>query len=63
MDGSDKKEGYVPGSYIRGAFRDGNYKRTRTPMKTVQTIIGIITLLLVAGVIFFFLKLYPYLFS
>lgn len=62
VDGSDKKEGYVPGSYIRGSFRDGNYKRTRGSMKTVQTIIGIITLILVVAVIFFFLKLYPYLF-
>ena len=53
---------YVPGSSIRGAFRNGNYQKTRTPMKTVQTIIGIITMLLVVAVIFFFLKLYPYLF-
>ncbi|MBQ3711351.1 MAG: hypothetical protein II891_03015 [Bacteroidales bacterium] len=62
VDGSAKKEGYVPGSYVRGAFRDGAYKRTKSPMKTVQTIIGIITMLLVVAVIFFFLKLYPYLF-
>ena len=63
MDGSAKKEGYVPGSYIRGSFRDGAYKSTRSPMKTVRTIIGIITMLLIVGVIFFFLKLYPYLFQ
>ena len=43
VDGSDKKEGYVPGTYVRGAFRDGAYKRTTAPMKKVQTIIGIIT--------------------
>lgn len=64
VDGSDRKEGYVPGSYIRGSFRDGAYKRTRDGrMKTVQTIIGIVTMLLIAGVIYFFLKLYPYLFQ
>lgn len=63
VDGSDKKKDYVPGSYIRGSFRDGNYQKTRTPMKTVQAIIGIVSLLLIVGIIYFFLKIYPYLFQ
>ena len=62
VDGSDKKDAYVPGSYIRGSLREGNYQNTRTPMKTVQAIIGIVSLLLIAGIVYFFLQLYPYLF-
>ena len=60
VDGSaDKKEGeYVPGSYIHGAFRDGTYQKTRTPMQRVHTIIGIVTLLLVAAVLYFIAKFY-----
>ena len=60
VDGSidkEKKEGtYVPGSYIRGSFREGT--RTRTPMKRIQTIIGIITLLLIAGMLWYIAKFY-----
>ena len=53
----EKKEGtYVPGSYIRGSFREGT--RTRTPMKRIQTIIGIITLLLIAGMLWYIAKFY-----
>jgi hypothetical protein len=62
VDGNDKEKKYVPGTNIRGAFRDGAYRKTRTPMKTAQTIIGIVTLFLIVAVLFFFLKLYPYLF-
>jgi hypothetical protein len=58
----EKKETYTPGNNIRGSLRGGAYKKTRTPMKTVQTIIGIISLLLIVAILFFFLKLYPYLF-
>ena len=53
----EKKEGtYVPGSYIRGSFREG--ARTRTPMKRVQTIIGIISLLLIVGILLYIAKFY-----
>ena len=53
----EKKEGtYVPGSYIKGAFRDG--PRTRTPMRRAQTIIGIITLILVVVVLWYIAKFY-----
>ena len=60
VDGSidkEKKEGtYVPGSYLKGAFRDG--PRTRTPMKKVQTIIGIISMILVFIVLYYVAKFY-----
>ena len=53
----EKKEGtYVPGSYIKGSFREGS--RTRTPMKRVQTIIGIISLLLIVAVLWYIAKFY-----
>ncbi|MBS7274524.1 MAG: hypothetical protein Q4D10_00380 [Bacteroidales bacterium] len=62
VDGSvdkEKKDGtYVPGSYIKGSFRDGNYQRTRTPMRRAQTIIGIITLILIFVVLYFIAKFY-----
>ena len=55
----DREEGkYVPGASIRGAFRDGNYKRTRTSGGRVQAIIGIITLLLIAAVLVYITKFY-----
>ena len=53
----EKKEGtYVPGSYIKGSFREG--PRTRTPMKRAQTIIGIISLLLIVVVLWYIAKFY-----
>ena len=53
----EKKEGtYVPGSYIRGSFRAG--ARTRTPMRRAQTIIGIISLLLIVGILLYIAKFY-----
>ena len=62
VDGTNekaKKDGtYVPGSSIRGAWRDGNYKRTRTTASRTQTIIGIITLLLIALVLIYVTKIY-----
>lgn len=62
VDGTFDKEKsagtYVPGSYIKGSFRDGNYQRTRTPMKRAQSIIGIITLLLVFAVLYYVAKFY-----
>ena len=54
----EKDGGYVPGSYIQGAFRDGAYQHTRNRMKGVQTIIGIVTMLLIVAVLFFIAKFY-----
>ena len=54
---TEKNEGtYVPGSYIKGSFREG--PRTRTPMKRAQTIIGIISLLLIVVVLWYIAKFY-----
>ena len=60
VDGTLEKErqegSYVPGSYIKGAFREGS--RTRTPMRRAQTIIGIISLLLIFVVLWYIAKFY-----
>ena len=62
VDGTNEKakqDGtYVPGSSIRGAWRDGNYKRTRATQTRTQTIIGLITLLLIAAVLIYITKFY-----
>ena len=62
MDGSAEKareEGkYAPGSSIRGAFRDGNYKRTRGSGNRTQAIIGIVTLVLIVVVLIYITKFY-----
>ena len=57
-DAARKEETYVPGSSIRGAFRDGNYKRTRTTASRTQVIISLITLLLIAVVLVYITKFY-----
>ena len=62
VDGSHEqaaKEGkYVPGSSIRGAWRDGNYKRMRSTQTRTQVIISIVALLLVAVVLIYITKFY-----
>lgn len=62
VDGSmqkAKEDGtYVPGSYIKGSMRDGGYKRTRTHMSKVHTIIGLVSLLLIFFVLYFIAKFY-----
>lgn len=61
VDGSsekDKKDGsYVPGSYIQGAFRDGNYAQRRGGSRA-QAIIGIIGLVLIAVMMIYIAKFY-----
>ena len=55
----EKKEGKAaPGSSIRGAFRDGNYQRTRSATTKTQTIISIVTLLLIVAVLYYIAKFY-----
>ena len=49
---------YVPGSSIRGAFRNGNYQKTRSEMTVVHTVITIVTALLVVGVLIFMTKFF-----
>lgn len=61
VDGTDGKRpdgAYVPGSYIKGSFRDGNYQRVRGHNKKIQTVIGIITMLLIFAVLWFIAKFY-----
>ena len=62
VDGSNeaaRKDGtYVPGSSIRGAFRNGNYMKTRSDMRTAHTVITIITLILIVAVLIFMAKFF-----
>ena len=62
VDGTNEKAKekgeYVPGQHLRGAFRDGNYKRTRGAASRVQNIIGLVTLLLIAVVLVYITKFY-----
>lgn len=54
----DSKDSYVPGSYIRGSMSNGAYRRTRSHLSKAQTLIGIITLVLIFAVLFFIAKFY-----
>lgn len=55
----EKKEGtYVPGSYLKGALRNGNSRATHTPLKKASVILGIISLLLVFSILFLIAKFY-----
>ena len=62
VDGSganaNEKGEYVPGSSIRGAFRDGHYQKTRSAQSRTQTIISIVTLLLIAVVLIYIAKFF-----
>ena len=55
----EKKDGtYVPGSYIKGSMRDGNYQSTRAHLRKTQVIIGIVSMILIAAVLYFIAKFY-----
>lgn len=58
MDRKKEDGSYSPGSYIQGSFRDGHYQRTRSHNTRTQTIIGIITLLLIVAVLYLIAKFY-----
>ena len=66
VDGSREKEmaeakekgTYVPGSYIKGSMRGGNYQRTRSHATKAQNIIGLVGLILVFVILFYILKFY-----
>jgi hypothetical protein len=62
VDGTNEKAkndgSYVPGSSIRGAFRNGNYMKTRSDMRTAHTVITIITLILIVAVLIFMAKFF-----
>ena len=62
VDGTNeaaRKDGtYVPGSSLRGAFRNGNYMKTRSDMRAAHTVITIITLILIVAVLIFMAKFF-----
>ena len=62
VDGTAEKEmkedTYVPGSYIKGSLRDGNYQRTKRAGSKAQGIIGIIGLALVVIVLYYIINFY-----
>lgn len=58
VDGSMKKEDYVPGSYIKGALRDGNYCKRRANANKAQSIIGIVGLILVVITLLYITKFF-----
>ncbi len=59
MDGKDGdgKKPYAPGSYLQGAFRNGNYARRKGATKA-QSVIGIVGLILVVVILFMIAKFY-----
>lgn len=61
VDGSNEREDktvHAPGSYIKGAFRDGAYQKTKSHTTKVQTIIGIVTMILIFAVLYMIAKFY-----
>ena len=62
VDGSNeaaREEGqYVPGSSLRGAFRNGNYQKTRSPMGKAHGIITLVTLVLIVVVLIYIAKFF-----
>ncbi len=57
VDGSSEKTPYVPGSYIQGSLRNGNYQKTRQTGRT-QAIIGLVGLILFFVALIFIAKFY-----
>ena len=62
MDGTNEKArqsgDYIPGSSLRGAFRNGNYQKTRSTMGTVHTVITLITAVLVIAVLIYMARFF-----
>jgi hypothetical protein len=62
VDGTNEKAredgSYVPGSSLRGAFRNGNYQKTRTDMRTAHTVITIVSLVLIVLVLVYISKFF-----
>lgn len=56
VDGS-KSKNYVPGSYLKGSFRDRAYRKTK-PQGKSQAIIGAISLILFFVVMILIVKFY-----
>ncbi len=58
VDGSQEKDDYTPGSYLKGAFRNGNYSKEKGHATKAQNIIGIVGLILIAVVLIYITKFY-----
>lgn len=56
-DSDGNKKEYVPGSYLRDSFRNGNYQMTRKSGRTTR-IIGIVGLILFFVILYFIAKFY-----
>lgn len=54
---TDENGNHVPGSYLQGAFRNGNYARRKSTTKA-QSIIGIVALVLVVAVLIYMAKFF-----
>ena len=52
-----RKGSHAPGSYIQGAFRNGNYARRRGATRA-QSLIGVVGLLLVLAVLMMIARFY-----
>ena len=48
----------MPGSYIKGSLRDGNYQRSVKANNKAQNIIGLVGLILVIIVLLYIAKFY-----
>ena len=61
VDGTADREGakpYIPGSIVKGSFRDGKYQQTRPGATRAQKIIGMVGMVLVFVVIIFIARMY-----
>lgn len=58
MDKEEDKSTYVPGSYIKGSLRDGNYQKSVRAGSRAQNIIGLVGLILVIIVLLYIAKFF-----
>ena len=58
LEKAKEKGEYVPGASIKGSMCSGNYQRTRGHNSKAQTIIGIVSLIMVMAVLFYIAKFY-----
>jgi len=49
---------YVPGKYVKGSLRDGNYSRTEEVGKN-QKVIGMVTIALLFAVVYLIYRYFP----
>ena len=54
----EEEQEYVPGKYVKGSLRDGNYQR-RQEVNRNQKNIGVVTMLLLFAVVYLIYKYFP----